>query len=132
MWRHPCECPTASRPLNPGEEPEHRFDVDGSPFPWLIAEAGATFTKRDELHLVTVRLFPMASASHEHLKVILDDSHGDPLAFEYVDGQRRPFPWAILDDALAVEFEHGYPVVVLTFLAERVDADIEIPEEFAP
>ncbi len=36
VYRHPCDCESASRPLGPGETAEHRFEVDGEPFPWHI------------------------------------------------------------------------------------------------
>lgn len=131
VWRHPCDCDHASRPLDPGEVAEHRFDVDGEPFPWHITEEGATFRKIGSLrpvYLVTVQVFPLAVANNELLRVIID--RDEPLAFEYVDGTRRPFPWALADQPITTTlYPRGFPVTELTFIAEHVDADCDIPEE---
>ena len=125
VWRHPCDCPTASRPLEAGEEPEHRFDVDGAPFPWHIAENGARFTKRGELYLVDTRVLPLER-----------DGNGDVLDVTVSWWARnvrigeRWFPWSILDGSLWVDVDAGaFPVVHLVFLAHNVDADLEIPHE---
>jgi hypothetical protein len=57
LYRHACECATASRPLAEGEEPEHRLEFNGQPFPWHITEDGATITKLgDGLYTVRVEI----------------------------------------------------------------------------
>lgn len=127
VYRHPCDCPTASRPLKPGEEPEHRFDVDGQPFPWYIAEAGATFRRSHGLYLVTVRIIPIRSRDSEPLHTTFDPDGHPTLGGD-------PFPWAINGDA-GITFTASRtdpPVLTLTFIAEHVDADIDIPEEDTP
>lgn len=49
VYRHPCDCEHASRPLAEGELPEHRFDVDGEPFPWAMQEGNPSFTRLTEV-----------------------------------------------------------------------------------
>lgn len=123
VWRHPCDCPTASRPLEPSEEPEHRFDVDGAPFPWYITEAGATFRKAHGLYLVTVHIIPIRVTDSEPLHTTFEP-HGLPC----IGG--KPFPWAIADDSITLTASRrDGPVLTLTFIAEHVDADVDIPEE---
>jgi hypothetical protein len=57
LYRHPCDCASSSRPLEPGEEPEHRLEIDGVAFPWHITEDGATITKLgDGLYTVRVEI----------------------------------------------------------------------------
>ena len=128
VYRHPCDCETASRPLEPGEKPEHRFDVDGQPFPWHLAEDGATFAmSATGLYLVTVPLLPIVRANNEPLRTIVDLD--GMIAFEHVDGQRQVFPW-ITTDTLEIACQwRGMPVITLTFLAEHVDTDTAIAEE---
>jgi hypothetical protein len=58
LIRHPCDCPTASRPLGEGEQPEHRFEINGVEFPWHITTDGPTVTKLgDDLYTVRVEIF---------------------------------------------------------------------------
>lgn len=73
VYRHPCDCDSASRPLGPGEKPEHRFEVDGKPFPFHITEDGATFAKiAGGAHLVTVTLLPLMRSTSEPLRLVVD------------------------------------------------------------
>lgn len=127
VWRHPCNCPTASRPLAAGEEPEHRFDVDGEPFPYYVTTDGAAFRKSGSLYLVSTTLFPIAPGNRERLSIVLDFD-GLP-SFEYVDGTRKPFPWALSHEPVTVRAEpSSCPLVSLTFLAYNVDTDGDIAE----
>lgn len=124
VWRHPCDCATASRPLEPGEEPEHRFDVDGAEFPWHITEGGARFAKRGGVYLVEVDIVPLErGGNNEMLDVTLGYWRRQPRIGE------RAFPWAILSGSVRVEMlDDSFPLLHLTFLAEQVDADVEVPE----
>lgn len=123
VWRHPCDCPTASRPLEPGEHAEHRFDVDGAQFPWLIAENGATFRKVcGGLYLVTVCIFPALSTDCMPLYTTFD-----PDGVPSIGG--TPFPWAIGGPVTYTSGPGRFPQLELTFIARHVDADIDIPEE---
>lgn len=129
VWRHPCDCASASRSLLPGEEPEHRFDVDGQPFPWHLEEHRPAWFRYDgSLYLVTVRIFPLARDTMEMQRTEFDE-YGLP-TFVHVNGDRTPFPWLLA--AKPVSFTAGgrgnLPLLRLTFLAEHVDADVEIPE----
>lgn len=128
VYRHPCDCEHASRPLADGEHAEHRFDVDGEPFPWHISEEGATFAEAAAggYVLVAVRLLPLARSNNEWLRVVLGVAPETPLTFEHVDGTRRPFPWAILAGTLSIDYTEDLPVVSLTFIAEHVDVDAEV------
>lgn len=124
VWRHPCNCPSASRPLEPGEQPEHRFDVDGDPFPWYIAENGASFVKHLGVYLVKVEIFPIEyDGNRDVLDITLSYWRRQPRIGD------RLFPWAILDGSINADVAAGaFPVLHLTFIAESVDADIDIPD----
>ena len=130
VYRHPCDCDHASRPLEPGEHAEHRFDVDGQPFPWHIAEEGATFNQiAPGLVAVTVRLMPFVRSTNELLNVVLGTLDAQqPLAFQHVDGTIRPFPWLTLTDSFSVTYGDFLPIVSLSFVAEHVDTDGEIQD----
>lgn len=112
---------------------EFRFDVDGEPFPYLVAEAGPTFAKRAGFYLVTVPVFPVARANNELLTPILGRHGADVagLAFEFVDGTRRPFPWATTHVHVTCEPQKVMSID-LTFVAEHVDADIDITADDWP
>lgn len=123
VYRHPCDCSSASRPLQHGEHAEHRFDVDGQPFPWFIHEDGPRFTRAETgLFMVHVRFFPglargghFGRFAHEHRK--------PPVIAGVV------FPWVL--DTSGVIYRSGrdqVPTIELTFYAEQVDADCEIPD----
>jgi hypothetical protein len=128
VWRHPCDCPTASRPLEPGEEPEHRFDVDGEPFPWHIAEGGAKFAKLGLLYLVAVTMFPLKSTNNEALDLVLAFLPQRP-AFVDVAGDRVEFPWALFGSInVHLDGDAGFPIIDLVFIAEELDADTEVPD----
>lgn len=126
VYRHPCDCEAASRPLASGEKAEHRFDVDGEPFPWHITEVGATFVKRDDFYLVTVELLPIARSNNELLKVVLDTDN--PPTFEHIDGSRTAFPWFIHGDITVRQDSRQLPIMELTFIAEDVDTDTFTPD----
>lgn len=105
--------------------------VDGQPFPWHIAEAGATFRKTaGGAYLVSVSMFPIASTNNEPLRVVIDMD--GLLAFEHVNGDRTVFPWLITKVDI-VGRPHELLTIALTFIADHVDADIvDIPEEEQP
>lgn len=104
-------------------EPEYRFDVDGQPFPWHITEDGAKFVKTPAgLYLCTVTIFP-----------ILRNNPQPPCTFQHTEGEPptiagTPFPWAGTG-TLTYEYEDHVPTLTLTFIAEHVDADCDIPDE---
>ncbi len=130
VYRHPCACETASRPLEPGEKAEHRFEVDGKPFPFHIAEPGAKFTKTATgLYLVECTIFPLSRATNEPLRTVVD-LYGQ-IAFDHVDGRREPFPWALVDKPVTLigGDRRNVTTVALTFIAEYVDTDAEIGVE---
>lgn len=128
VWRHPCDCPTASRPLTEGEEAEHRFDVDGKPFPWVLPEDhGVVFTRLlDDLWRIDIQFFAIPTNG---LKPVIPE--GESVVFSQVfRGWQQPviagieFPWVISDDGVA--FQCGgkiLPRVTLAFFARDVDTD---------
>lgn len=134
VYRHLCRCEHASRPLDPGEEVEHRFDVDGEPFPWYITEDGARFTRRGELYLVEVDILPVKPVGHRDDEfAITVRTRRAPL----LNGE--PFPWATLAGSIRVDApDDSFPVLHLTFLANNVDTDgnvtidAEIVDDEAP
>lgn len=61
VHRHECDCASASRPLGEGEEPQHRLDIDGQPFPWHITEEGPIITKLGNgYYTIRVEIFARA------------------------------------------------------------------------
>jgi hypothetical protein len=124
VWRHPCDCASASRPLKLHEEPEHRFDVDGRPFPWHLAEdRPAEFRKQGPLYRVSVRILPVTVDNRQRVGVHFNPPEGYPI----IGGVE--FPWAITDDGLTYTAgPRRVPILELTFLANHVDSDLEIPE----
>ncbi|MCT7372708.1 hypothetical protein [Mycolicibacterium llatzerense] len=125
VYRHPCDCDTASRPLVPGEKAEHRFEVDGEPFPWHIATDGAKFRKHTSgLYQVSCTVIPLDRNNNELLRVIVDTDQ--PVTFEYIDGTRREFPWHVTGPVFISAGDRDVPLIALTFIAEDVDTDTEI------
>lgn len=123
VYRHECECATASKAPLPDRLPEHRFDVDGDPFPWHIHEDGPTFLKTAaELYLCTVKIFPMVRATNE----LVEFRHFADKQPMFGD---RAFPWSIVGPISYTVDRTGIPVLTLTFAADDVDADCEIAEE---
>ena len=118
-YRHPCDCPTASRPLAPGQQPEHRFDIDGQPFPWYITTNGATFTHTlAGLYIVRCTIIPLAS-----VKVDIESG-----ADFVIDG--RPFPWLVTTaDFGILNPRLGTLLLTIGILAEHVDTDTDIQQE---
>jgi hypothetical protein len=126
VYRHACDCATANQP--PGDHPEHRFDVDGKPFPWLIDEAGATFRHHaaGDMYECRVSIIP-----------ILASDHGCPMTFEhhYAPANNYPviaglrFPWTVTAAGIMYRCSvHAGPRVELAFYAEHVDTDGPIEE----
>ncbi|MDV7192602.1 hypothetical protein [Mycolicibacterium fortuitum] len=123
VYRHTCDCANTNRQLMPGEEPEHRFDVDGEPFPWYITEDGATFHRTATgLYLVAVRILPIEAATGK-LVEFRHHVHGAPQLGD------REFPWAIAYPISWQSDEPGYGVLELMFAANDVDTDGEISVE---
>uniref|UniRef100_A0AAU8GMG2 Minor tail protein n=1 Tax=Mycobacterium phage JustASigh TaxID=3158894 RepID=A0AAU8GMG2_9CAUD len=122
VYRHTCDCPNTNRELMPGEEPEHRFDVDGEPFPWYITEDGATFHRTETgLYLVAVRIIPIHPTTGEYVEFRHHVHHAPQLG-------TSEFPW-LITGPITWQSDRGYGVLELTFLAEHVDTDGEISEE---
>lgn len=122
VYRHPCDCEHASRPLAEGELPEHRFDVEGEPFPWAMQEGNPSFTRlTDNLWSIAVTMFPMLSRTHQLVTVEVDEQY-DGLARLVVGGE--VFPWAISDDGFAIRCARNGPTTVrVAFLVRKVDTD---------
>ncbi|GJJ23719.1 hypothetical protein [Mycolicibacterium mageritense] len=126
VYRHRCHCDNANVTPAQGQDDEHRFDVDGEPFPWLITEEGATFTRTPSgLYLVGVTIFVL-------------DLERYPAEFHHAPGSQpliagREFPWVITGPAVytydAYAQHSGH--LALTFVAEHVDTDGEIAVESA-
>lgn len=149
VYRHPCDCSTASRPLAEGEEPEHRFDVDGQPFPWLTSgdhDEQTKFTRlRDDLYRVDVTILAIRSNGESAIKPELNDegrvlirqqSFVDQSLFEGSTTPGQPiiagleFPWLLSGDGVSYQRSHKMlPRIKLAFFARHVDADCEIPDE---
>lgn len=122
VYRHTCDCANTNRQLMPGEEPEHRFDVDGEPFPWYITEDGATFHRTENgLYLVAVRIIPVDPTTGEYVE-FRHHVHNAPQLGD------RELPW-LITGPITWQSDRGYGVLELTFLAEHVDTDGEISEE---
>lgn len=116
-YRHACGCDTANQPA--GDHTEHRFDVDGEPFPWLITEAGATFRTFEPLtslkYLCTVTVLTVDPKDvSQDLFVTL---HGGRVDIGYTE-----FPWLIYD--VVPQFTADRKLLLqISFLAEQVDTD---------
>lgn len=117
VYRHACDCPTASTPLQIEGEPEHRLDVDGEPFPWLITDTGATFRRLNPLtsvHVCTVTIMDIHPVTKEFIPIRMDSGWPE------IGG--KPFPWQIFDFIVSVNERHQFAIEI-TFLAEHVDTD---------
>ena len=129
VYRHRCHCDNANVVPGEGEADEHRFDVDGEPFPWLITEDGATFSKRGDIYMVTLSVLPMLAdpqARGSRIERFTVPEYNVPLI------GTRLFPWALTGSySIAVEPE-GIPVLTLTFLAEDLDTDGDVTEIVDP
>lgn len=129
VYRHRCHCDNANVKPLAGEGDEHRFDVDGAPFPWYITEEGARFSKAGVgLYLVEVDILGLeADGNHNPLDITLSYWRKQPRIGE------RPFPWAITGDEIMVTQEAGgIPILHLEFLAFDVDTDGEITDLTRP
>lgn len=123
VYRHPCDCEHASRPLAEGEQPEHRFDVDGEPFPWAMQEGNPSFTRlTDDLWSIAVTMFPMLSRTHQLVTVEVDEEYNG-LARLVVGGE--VFPWEISpNDGFTIRCARNGPTTVrVAFLVRKVDTD---------
>ncbi|MCG5431222.1 hypothetical protein LV457_02820 [Mycobacterium sp. MYCO198283] len=126
VYRHPCDCPTASRPLREGEHAEHRFDVDGEPFPWHITEDGATFAKHPTgVYLITVTVLAIERSNRQPVQ-FAQSWWNDRSRWFTLGG--RPFPWAVAGPITYRVDPHSIGQLELTFIAEDVDADVAIPD----
>jgi hypothetical protein len=125
VYRHPCDCAAASRPLAEGEHPEHRFDVDDKPFPWHLTEAGPSFVKWSEhLYVVSVNIIPMLRDANARPHTA-DFSHhiADQPVICGVE-----FPWMITEHGFTYRSSQQRTVLYLAFEAESVDVDCPIPQ----
>lgn len=120
VYRHPCHCASASRALADGEAPQHRFEVDGIPFPYAIHEDGPTFTRlADDLWQVDLTLYPVLLANHELLVITVDAGWTPRLRFNGVE-----FPWTMTAQGFTIHATHRQLTSVrLGFLARDVDTD---------
>jgi hypothetical protein len=125
VYRHACTCKSASQ-LPRGDEPEHRFDVDGERFPWYMAPEGPRFTRlMDDLYRVDLTIYGL-----------LNDDLVEPgpvvIAEEtFADHQHKPlriaereFPWEICAEGFT--YHRSYktmPEVRLGFFVKSVDTD---------
>lgn len=123
VYRHPCDCDSASRPLEPGEKAEHVFEVDGKPFPWFLTERGAAFALGSSgLYIVRVEIFVLRRDNESLIFGTFSHSHGQ---LPVIDGIE--FPWWVTEAGLMyVSSRKDAPVVRLSFLAEHLDTDTEI------
>lgn len=129
VYRHPCDCGSASRPLAEGEEPEHRFDVDGEPFPFGMHPDGPRFARIDHgLIRVDVRIYPVLSPSNEWVRIGVDANLQPHLFIG-----DAAFPWAITEDGFTIHASrHTVAYVDLAFLAKSVDTDGPVVDERVP
>lgn len=119
-------------------EAEHRFDVDGKPFPWIVEAHGPALVQYTEsLWTVKLTFFPGLQFTGTELvhanpsalvggRYVPPREHGSwgllVSPVPVIDG--RPFPWLLHSDGY--EIKHGARhtlTVTLTFLAENVDTD---------
>lgn len=126
VYRHPCDCGSASRSLGEGETAEHRFDVDGEPFPFFISEDGPSFTRLwDDLFRVDVTVYPVLAPGGDWVVVRVDEGLVPSLL---IGGVR--FPWAIADDGLTITVSRREMARVrLGFFCERLDTDGAVVDE---
>ncbi|QEA10851.1 hypothetical protein [Mycobacterium phage Weirdo19] len=122
VYRHRCHCDNANTTPGPGQADEHRFDVDGQPFPWHITEDGATFLRTEAgLYLVSVQILPYPVGGDDLVEFRHRDG-GPPMLGD------RPFPWAMTGtmNYSIPDIATDHPVLDLTFVAEHVDTDGEV------
>lgn len=143
VYRHPCDCPSASRPLAEGEEPEHRFDVEGNIFPWLLPEKPRpVFTRLlDDLWRVDVTLFGILGVSQGEGKPPKPRFTDDPPFADQslpgmptVPGQPviagAVFPWRLTGNGVIYWRSHKtLPMIMLGFFARDVDTDTEVVDQ---
>lgn len=124
VYRHPCDCASASRPLAEGEHPEHRFDVDGEPFPWAMTVEGPTFTRvLDDLYRVNLTLLPVVMSNRAVVGVEVVGGFASALVIGGV-----AFPWS-LTDTVTISCARGQMTSVeLAFLARDVDTDVDVTD----
>jgi hypothetical protein len=107
--------------LGAGEEAEHRFDVDGEPFPWYITEEGPRFTRvEDGSFVVHVPILPNVGVG-EVVAVHVDDKGLAP----YLTLGGELFPWSITEKGVDIHVASSLTVVRLGFFARSVDVDCE-------
>jgi len=124
VYRHACECVNANQA--PGDAGvEHRFDVDGQPFPWLLTEDGATFTRlADDLYLCHIHIVLVRQADMAWLTFSHENQDPAPMLGD------TPFPWWISEDGFTYRAsKKTIPTLELSFLAVSVDTDGEIHDE---
>lgn len=120
VYCHACDCGSASRPVVEGEEPEHRFDVDGEPFPYMISPEGPTFTRLSEdWYRVDLTIYPSVVDGDGEAVRIDKAGMGHQLFIGGVE-----FPWAIHEDGVVVRVPRkSWATIELGFLARSVDTD---------
>lgn len=123
LYRHPCDCPTASRPLGEGEDRVHRFEVDGEPFPWHISEDGITVTRlQDALYRVDVSLIPLLKENLQPVAVRLTQGHPPRLVLG-----EAIFPWVVSEGGVRITSSRtALTLVTLGFFARDVDTDTRV------
>lgn len=128
-YRHPCDCETASRPLQDGEQPEHRFDVNGQPFPWHITADGARFEKHGGIYVVRCTMYPMLTHNHEMCTITIEERR-PPLITPCVNTRAAQyFPWLLTERiTLTQTAADPMPTLQLAFLAEHIDVDCEVKD----
>lgn len=117
VYRHACDCDTASRAPRPGADPEHRFDVDGKPFPWLMTEPGPAFRRLDphtSVYLCAVVIHALDAHTYEPMPITFHTGWPE------IGGQ--PFPWQIFDCRLHLDSDFHARLAV-EFVADNVDTD---------
>lgn len=144
VYRHACDCKWANAPLDDGEDAEHRFDVDGQPFPWHISEDGARFTRLlDDFYRVDVDILPILRAKPDNKlptggRLYRDARTKEEARSEEVRDSRDgglfiagvEFPWVIAEDGIAyTRSRTTVATITLSFFAESVDTDGEVTDE---
>jgi hypothetical protein len=114
VYRHACDCETANRPITLGEHVEHRFEVDGKPFPWIITESGATFEHFAGMYLCTATILPVDPDTREDVDFGLSTSANPTIA-------GVQFPWLLYRVDVARKDEMYF--LTVKFIAENVDTD---------
>lgn len=125
VYRHACDCDTANQPVTV-DQPEHRFDVDGQPFPFLITTDGAAFRRLDPLTPTYVCAVTVQAFDPDTLEPV-------PITFHtgWPEIGGKPFPWQILDCYLHID-SNFHAQLHVEFTADAVDTDGPIEWEEAP